>query len=89
MCTPLFVRVDFIRMKKDLSKELSGARRLGLLDSTGKQQRHTDFMIDISDTGIRTLFTKNKNRQAKVFETQRKKWTVRWAEDIGPAGICE
>lgn len=34
MCTPLFVSVDFIRMKKDRSRELSGARRLGLLDST-------------------------------------------------------
>lgn len=34
MCTPLFVSVDFIRMKKDRSRELSGSRRLGLLDST-------------------------------------------------------
>lgn len=34
MCTPLFVSVDFILMKKDRSRVLSGARRLGLLDST-------------------------------------------------------
>lgn len=36
MCTPLFVRVDFIRMKKDRSRELSGDKRLGLLDSTAQ-----------------------------------------------------
>lgn len=36
MCTPLFVSVDFILMKKDRSRVLSGARRLGLLDSTEK-----------------------------------------------------
>lgn len=40
MCTPLFVSVDFIRTKKDLSRVLSGARRLGLLDST-KGHKHT------------------------------------------------
>lgn len=39
MCTPLFVSVDFILMKKDRSRVLSGARRLGLLDST--EERNT------------------------------------------------
>lgn len=43
MCTPLFVSVDFIRMKKDRSRELSGDRRLGLLDSTGEDKRHKDI----------------------------------------------
>lgn len=41
MCTPLFVSVDFIRMKKDRSRELSGARRLGLLDSTERKTTTT------------------------------------------------
>ncbi len=41
MCTPLFVSVDFILMKKDRSRVLSGARRLGLVDSTEKPE-HTD-----------------------------------------------
>lgn len=40
MCTPLFVSVDFIRMKKDRSRVLSGARRLGLLDSTDKHKQN-------------------------------------------------
>lgn len=39
MCTPLFVNVDFILMKKDRSRVLSGARRLGLLDSTEEENK--------------------------------------------------
>lgn len=39
MCTPLFVSVDFILMKNDRSRVLSGAKRLGLLDST--EERNT------------------------------------------------
>lgn len=41
MCTPLFVSVDFILTKKDRSRVLSGARRLGLLDSTGDPTQNT------------------------------------------------
>lgn len=47
MCTPLFVSVDFIRMKKDRSRLLSGARRLGLLDSTEKQKTHKHLEIRV------------------------------------------
>lgn len=36
MWTPLLVSVDFIRTKKERSRELSGDRRLGLLDSTAE-----------------------------------------------------
>lgn len=46
MCTPLFVSVDFIRMKKDRSRELSGARRLGLLDSTATKTDNTKTESD-------------------------------------------
>lgn len=36
MWTPLLVSVDFIRIKKERSRVLSGDRRLGLLDSTAE-----------------------------------------------------
>ena len=45
MWTPLLVSVDFILMKKDRSRVLSGARRLGLLDSTATH-RHTQTHRD-------------------------------------------
>lgn len=39
--------VDFIRTKKDRSSVLSGARRLGLLDSTGTHKTHKNVFIYI------------------------------------------
>ncbi len=40
MWTPLLVSVDFIRMKKERSRILSGDRRLGLFDSTAETNKH-------------------------------------------------
>lgn len=41
---PLLVSVDFIRMKKERSRVLSGDRRLGLLDSTAGTNTQTTFL---------------------------------------------
>lgn len=76
MCTPLFVRVDFILMKKDRSRVLSGARRLGLLDSTEerkKKKKHgennftrVELRTKMEEKSCFTLFETRPSRNLKI-----------------------
>lgn len=50
MWTPLLVSVDFIRMKKERSRMLSGDRRLGLFDSTAETNKHPITTKNSSET---------------------------------------